>query len=627
MNNIYKVIWSKAKNCYVVASEIARSHTKSATGSEKIGGVTRRSLLASLMALSLLCGGLGVASAADGTVNVEESTTSTTKVYTTDGTESYVQSKLGDYYTKTGVDEKIEALAGDVTTNKNAINALNDKTGKLSPDGTALTGMTTVNGTTVSGATVEAGALKVTGEISNGAGVTTTLADIKGSMTQTAANKDAIDTLQTTTNGQQTAIDDLKKKTTQISYADGDGTRISGVTIKDGNIIGNSSAITGLTNVETNQINGKRLTGTTVATEKEVADAVKTETDARTAADTELEGKITKNSQDITNLQGDVTTAQGDITGLQKKDTELEGRIQTNEGNIETNKNAIIDINKRTAGIDRIDATGETTIEKNVKVDNKGNVTAEGQLTGKGVDAGAGDITTEGAVKAGSLTVTDASTLKGDVTMNQKLNVTGDTSLNKTNVNGALTVTGESSLKNTTVGGTLTAEKDATFEKNVTVQKDLTVDGKLNVDKISMKNNELKNGKKHDSATTITADEISNLAKVTDEKGNTTESQFTHNEKGTFNYAKDAKITGEWKGATSNVTADGVSNKMEDSAGNTHTYYQTATESKEQLVNGNKSNFERKTAKENTISITEKDADGNLKSYTNGKWRKDICDQ
>lgn len=38
MNNIYKVIWSKAKNCYVVASEIARSHTKSATGSKKIGG-------------------------------------------------------------------------------------------------------------------------------------------------------------------------------------------------------------------------------------------------------------------------------------------------------------------------------------------------------------------------------------------------------------------------------------------------------------------------------------------------------------------------------------------------------------------------------------------------------------
>ena len=183
-------------------------------------------------------------------------------------------------------------------------------------------------------------------------------------------------------------------------------------------------------------------------------------------------------------------------------------------------------------------------------------------------------------------------------------------------MNGALNVTGESNLKNTTVGGTLTAEKDATFEKNVTVEKDLTVNGKLNVDKISLKNDELKNGKKHDSATTITADEISNLAKVT-EQGNTTESQFTHNEKGTFNYAKDEKSTGEWKRATSNVTADGVSNKMTDSDGNTHTYYQTAAETKEQLVNGDKSNFEKKTAEGNTISIKDKDADGNKKSLTN----------
>ena len=28
MNRIYKVIWSKAKNCYVVASELAKRHTK-----------------------------------------------------------------------------------------------------------------------------------------------------------------------------------------------------------------------------------------------------------------------------------------------------------------------------------------------------------------------------------------------------------------------------------------------------------------------------------------------------------------------------------------------------------------------------------------------------------------------
>ena len=109
MNNIYKVIWSKAKNCYVVASEIARSHTKSASGSEKIGGVTRRSLLASLMALSLLCGGLGVAEA---TVHVNEGTGVTHEVYTT-----------GETYNKTEVDSALTAkgAATEVAANKTDI--------------------------------------------------------------------------------------------------------------------------------------------------------------------------------------------------------------------------------------------------------------------------------------------------------------------------------------------------------------------------------------------------------------------------------------------------------------------------------------------------------------------------
>lgn len=700
MNNIYKVIWSKAKNCYVVASEIARSHTKSATGSGKIGGVTRRSLLASLMALSLLCGGLGVASASlevvdqsgtDGTVTIytkdEVDKALDTKGAATDvetnkaaiadlknavgvagsgltkevadqkaaiaantksidtnkaAIESLQDDKLGKdlanstFATKTELDAKantdlsnltadgenkiknimsagmdlkadmttVDAVAGKVTALENTVgndsrglvkdvnelktqgndlnNALGNKADKtelnaakekitanegkitdlqkkttgLSDDGKSLNGMNRV----------ETDVLKVTGQISDGT-VNTTLADIKGSMTQTETNKEDIANLKTTTNEQQAAIDKLNEKTKQISYADGDGTKISGVRITDGNIVGNgNSAITGLANVETDKIktdsiNGKSLTGTTVATEKEVkdvADAVKTETDERKAADTALEEKIAKNTKDIATLDGKVTTAQSDI--------------QTNANNIQANSKAIADTNKRTGGIARNLEDTQTTIEGSVKVDNKGNVKDVEELSAKKI------TTTEDAV-----------------------------------IGGDLKVTGE-----TTLSGELKAEKDATFEKNVTVEKDLTVNGKLNVDKISLKNDELKNGKKHDSATTITADEISNLAKVT-EQGNTTESQFTHNEKGTFNYAKDEKSTGEWKRATSNVTADGVSNKMTDSAGNTHTYYQTAAETKEQLVNGNKSNFEKKTAKGNTISITEKDAAGKPKSSLTNK--------
>lgn len=577
MNNIYKVIWSKAKNCYVVASEIARSHTKSATGSGKIGGVTRRSLLASLMALSLLCGGLGVASAEvdvkvdvssepgavdvytktgvdtllDGkadktaletkanetevvknTTNIATNKENITKLENNKADKTYVDTELtkkadvtalGEYAktadvnaqlankadktyvdnavagavatADTNVDAKLAAyattedvdtkLAGKanktdledatnrITTNETNITALQKKTTGLSEDGKSLNSMNNV----------ETGALTVKGEISNGT-VTTTLTAINDSIKQTGDNK--------------TAIDKLNEKTAEISHEAGGGTNISGVKIKDGNIVGNgNSAITQLANVETDKIkadsiNGKSLTGTTVATEKEVkdvADAVKTETDERKAADTALEGEITKNREDIATLNGKVATAEGNITDLKKKDTELEGRIKTNEGDIETNKNAISDINKRTAGIQRIDATKETTIEGNVTVNSLGNVTAEGdvtakgKLTGDGVDAGAGAITTKGAVNAGSLNVTDASHLKGDVTMDKKLSVTGDTSLQKTDVDGALTVTGESNLKgNVTLGtpngtNTVTVNGTANFHEVVNMDKGLTVTG------------------------------------------------------------------------------------------------------------------------------------------------------
>ena len=43
MNKIYKLVWSKTKSCYVVASELAKSHTK-APGLKSVG--KRLSILA-----------------------------------------------------------------------------------------------------------------------------------------------------------------------------------------------------------------------------------------------------------------------------------------------------------------------------------------------------------------------------------------------------------------------------------------------------------------------------------------------------------------------------------------------------------------------------------------------------
>ncbi|MBL6441909.1 MAG: YadA-like family protein [Dialister sp.] len=157
-------------------------------------------------------------------------------------------------------------------------------------------------------------------------------------------------------------------------------------------------------------------------------------------------------------------------------------------------------------------------------------------------------------------------------------------------------------------GGTLETTGDAK------IGGDLTVNGKLNVDEISMKNDRLDpNGDQHHSATTITADGISNNAKVTDKNGVTTESKFTHDKEGSTTYAKKGDDA-DWKEATSNVTADGVENIAKDSKGNNNTFTQTSTDTKNTLTDkeGNTS-----TTRQDSKGIYgyAKDKDGN-KSYT-----------
>lgn len=51
MNKIYKIVWSKAKHAYVVTSEVARSHTKSASGKAV------KAVLAATVGMGVLMGG------------------------------------------------------------------------------------------------------------------------------------------------------------------------------------------------------------------------------------------------------------------------------------------------------------------------------------------------------------------------------------------------------------------------------------------------------------------------------------------------------------------------------------------------------------------------------------------
>ena len=593
MNNIYKVIWSKAKNCYVVASEIARSHTKSASGSEKIGGVARHALLALGAACAIACGGFVNVGAVDNYVEVTTTGSSTATVYTKDG-----------------VDEKINVLAGDVTTNQNAINALNAKTAKLSADGTKLTDMTAVGGATISGTKVNAGELKVAGQIIDGKGVTTTLADINQSMEQTKTNAKAIETLQTTTAGQADAIKDLKDRTTNISYDSGkQSTSINGIDIGDTQVDMNGKNLTGVrtingidlgtvdTQVKTNadaiaqeKTDREKAIGSLtenknyIKKDKNVSDnLVELDTRAKTNAD-----NIQTNANNIKNNKDEIARVNGELVKTNNYFNAELGKTNdyfnkelgktNNHFNTELGKTnaALQATNKRTAGIGRTDtgveAGNQTVIEDKVYFDQNGNVSgvkdlqtdtirATGEITSKGLNAGDGEIKTTGKVSAG-----DVST-------------------------GTLETTG-----NAKIGG------------------DLTVNGKLNVDEISMKNDRLDlNGDQHHSATTITADGISNNAKVTDKNGVTTESKFTHDKEGSTTYAYQGDAA-NWKKSTSNVTADGVENVAEDSKGNNNTFTQTSTDTKNILKDkvGNTS-----TTRQDSKGIygSAKDKDGN-KSFT-----------
>ena len=395
------------------------------------------------------------------------------KVYTTDGTESYVQdrveteirSELNYYYKKSDVDAKLEALTttGDVATNKNNINDL-----KIKAESTGAT-----------------------------------LNDLSGDM---SAAKSDITTLKADVSAAKSDITTLKA---DVSAAKSD-----------------------ITTLKADVSTAKSDINTLKAKDTELSGKIDTETANRITSDTALDHKI-----------------DAEIANRITSDTALDHKI---DKEIQDRENAIKATNDRTGGIARNLEGTQTTIEGIVKVDNQGNVKDVKDLSAETI------------------------TTKGDAVIGGDLKVTGETTLNDK----------------------LTAKGEATFEKNVIAEKDLTVNGKLNVGEIYLENNKLDaaTGKKHDSATAITADGISNLAKVTDKNGNTSESKFTHNEEGMFNYAKDEKITGDK---------------------NTHTYSQTAAETKEQLVNGDKSNFEKKTAEGNTISIKDKDAAGNPKSLTN----------
>ena len=531
MNNIYKVIWSKAKNCYVVASEIARSHTKSASGSEKIGGGTRRKLLASLMALSLLCGGLGVAEAA--VVHVDEVPGGTKTVYTTEDTytRTDIDGKLdlkanaadvnnelakkadaANVYSRTEADSKLDLKANAADVNNelakkadaanvysrteadskldlkaNAADVNNELAKKA--DAANVYSRTEAD----SKLDLKANAVDVNNELAKKADKTyvdNAVANVNTKLADYAKTTDVYD--KGTVDGKITAEETARKAAdaaldTRLTTAEGkigdNKTAIDALKAKDTALEGEITRLDGsgvkYDTAVKDTITLKGPDGTKITHLKDATlsdsstDAVTgrqlNKTNENLAAETAArENKDNELDGKITTLDGKVTT---DINELKAKDTDLANKIQTNAADIQTNKNAIAATDKRTGGITRNDAATETKIEGNVTVDNLGNVTAKGNVTADGKLKGDG-------VDAGTGDITtDGAVNAGSLKVENDSKLKGDVTMDK-----KLSVTGDTSLGKTDVGGALNVTGESNLQGNVILGKNtantVTVNGK-----------------------------------------------------------------------------------------------------------------------------------------------------
>lgn len=768
MNNIYKVIWSKAKNCYVVASEIAKSHTKSASGSEKMGGYGKKALLALVAASAIFCGGLVNVGA---TVHVNEGTGATSEVYTTGETYNKTEvdlalaakgaandvasnrtdidnlktavGGLGSGLTKDVADQKadiatnraninnldgkladltttvsgkadeaavttaldskadtdlsnltadgekkikntmsadmnlkadkaavtalentvgnasgglvkdvadlknqgndlnnalgnkadqsdLDVAKAKITTNETNITALQKKTTGLSDDGKSLTSMNNV----------ETGALKVTGQISNGT-VTTTLTAIDASMKQTETNKEDIANLQTTTNGQQTAIDGLNAKTTKITYNAALGTNVDGVTF-------NAGAVTGVKSINGIDL-GTKESGTYISQDDSIwGNMMKVDTQVKTNADaigdnttaiTELESKVgtvgtgdyldpIKSVGDNLGLLdaglkkevGDRTAAvEAEKTARKAEDTNLSNRIGTvTEDGAYIKKSTTNNVSENLKVLDtraktNADAIAQETADRKAAI---GELAVNGNYIEKDKSVSDNLVKLDNQAKANADEIVKTNERTGGIARNPEKT--------QTTIEGSVKVDKQGNVKdvNELSAKKITTTEDAALKGNVTLGMNaantVTVNGTANFNAaVNMdKGLTVTNGETKLKKTTVDGD-----LKVT---GTITTDKMVFGDKATLNYteidkghitSKNAALAGDATLKSSSMELDhsklevGVADK--DSNG-----HLTMTADKTTIKNSDltEKNYSEIVADKDSVTTTVKDEKGNTTS-------------
>lgn len=515
--------------------------------------------------------------------------------------DSSTLSTANEVYTKGEVDDKFETVNVDINNNANNIKSLNDNVGDSTK---GLIKNVKDLETTVANKANQSDVDQLTKTVGDSTkGLVKDVNDLKNAV------GDSTNGLVKNVADNTAAIDNLDKKTSQITYDEGSlSTKINGMEVGANQVDMNGKNLTGVGTINGTTIGDKVTNGTYVDQDKSLwgnLGALDAQTKTNTEKIDELDKSSVKYDSDtkdiltlggnggttITNLK-DATlsdTSRDAVSGKQlnatniklteettvreAEDTKLSNRIGTvaNDGtyigasnetntiakNLENLDKALASTDQRTDGIIRDDTKKETTIEGKVTVDDNGNVKAEGTITGKKVSAG--DVST-----------------------------------------GTLETTGEA-----TIGG------------------DLEVKGNLNVGKIEMRHveNDTAAGKSYNNSTTIDADGIISSKEVTDRDGSKVESNFTNNANGTSHWVKKTESDGSWTKASSDVTLDEttgqttIKNTVEDSENNKNESVDTVTDSKRTLTDtdGNTNEWSQN-AKETSNVI--KDKDGKEKAST-----------
>lgn len=618
MNNIYKVIWSKAKNCYVVASEIAKSHTKSASGSEKMGGYGKRALLALAAASAIFCGGLVNVGAVD-TVHVDESGTPLTahEVYTKDAVDT-------TFATKTEVNAKADSTT--VTEQGTKITQLETAVGntytKAEADGKFATSATLNTAKTDLEGKITANTTKITdlsGRMTTAENNITDLKDadvrLEGKIDQNANDITGLKDKDTELSGKidvnKAAIDQNKADITQNKN---DITTINGkLTTAEGNIATNQNAIAELktkvgtvnngTYLDSSKTVGENLNKLNDGLVKEVAD--------RKVADTALSGRITANANTIAEVNQQLvntnnhfnTELRNTNAALQaegKARAEADAKINTKIGNIDDTRTAYVkdansisqnlttldeklqDTNDRTGGIKRNTEDTQTTIENSVKVDKQGNVKDVNELSAKTITTtGNADLkgnVTLGTTAANTVTVNGTADFNEAVNIDKGLTVTnGETNLKKTTVDGNLKVTGTITTDKMIFGDKATNNYTEIDKGHITSKNDvLAGDATKKSSSMELDHSKLEVGvadKDSNGHLTMTADQTSIKNSDLDEKNY---SEIVADKDSVKTTVKDEK--GNTTSTKSSATE--IRNYAKDKDGNKTNNVQTATQNK-----------------------------------------------